>query len=384
MPGSEYDSQRRSLTGVLLLLFMGVVAFAKAVTPDESFSQSENRLLEPFPRLSLHSLMSGRFTADYAAYTSDQFLLRDLWVSAKTLADRALGKRDSNGVFLGKDGYLIELYTSPSDGDIEDRVRVIAAFDEATPGLHTYVMLAPTAASVLSDKLPAYAPVGDQRADIRRIRASLPEDVQFVDVYPALHAEGRRPIFYKTDHHWTTEGAYYAYAELARQMGLEPRDQASFYIRRVTDEFYGSLYSKSGFHHVQPDGIDVYMPKTGRSLEVEYVDEGTMTGCLYETKHLDKKDKYAMFLDGNHPLIRITTEGPLDRKLLVVKDSYANSLIPFLTEHFGQIHVVDLRYYDKSLLELVQKHEIQDMLILYNMKTFFADPSILHITEGIQ
>lgn len=384
MPGCEYDSKRRALTGGVLLLFMGVVAIANAVTPDKTFSQLENRVLEPFPRLSLHSLMSGRFTSDYATYTSDQFPLRDLWVRAKTFADRALGKQDSNGVFLGTDGYLIERYTSPSDEVMEDRVRAIAAFDDATPGLHTYVMLVPTAASVLSDKLPAYAPVGDQWADLQRIRASLPRDVHFVDVFPALHAERSRPIFYKTDHHWTTEGAYYAYAELARQMGLKPQAQASFHIRNVTDEFYGSLYSKSGFHHVQPDGIDVYRPKTGRRLEVEYVDEGTMTGCLYETKHLDRKDKYAMFLDGNHPLIRITTEGPVDRKLLVVKDSYANSLIPFFTEHFGQIHIVDLRYYDKSLLELVQKHEIQDMLILYNIKTFFDDPSILHITEGIQ
>ena len=378
---SEYDSKRRSLTGLLLLLFVGAMAAANFLTPDRSFSDSENRVLEQQPRFSRHSLLSGTFTSDYEAYTSDQFAFRDAWVGAETDADRALGKKDSNGVYLGKDGYLIEQYTSPSDADLADRVRAIQTFDQATPGLRKYVMLAPTAAALLTDKLPANAPVGDERADLSRLRRLLPQDIRFVDAYSALNDKREQALFYKTDHHWTTKGAYYAYRELCRQMGIVPQDEDSFDNRQVTDEFYGSLYSKSGFRHLQPDRIDLYLPKKSDKITVSYVDEGRVSNSLYEPGNLSKKDKYAVFLNGNHALVRIETEGPADQKLLVVKDSYANSLIPFLTKHFGEIDVVDLRYDDESLQQLVQERQIHNMLILYNVNTFFEDPSILNIAE---
>lgn len=379
-----YDPIRRSLTGLLLLLYVGAMAAANMLTSDKPFSESENRVLEERPYFSLHSLLSGRFASDYEKYTSDQFAFRNAWVGAKTDADRALGKKDSNGVFLGKDGYLMEQYTSPSDADMADRVRAIQAFDQATAGLRKYVMLAPTAAALLSNKLPAYAPVGDERADLDRIRGLLPHGIHFVDVYSVLDAVRDQPIFYKTDHHWATEGAYYAYRELCKQMGIVPQDKDSFDIRPVTDEFYGSLYSKSGFRHLKPDRIDLYVPKKDSKIMVSYVDEGRISDSLYEPDKLRQKDKYAVFLNGNHALIRIATDGPTDKKLLVVKDSFANSLIPFLTKHFGEIDVVDLRYYDESLLKLVQERQILDVLILYNVGTFFQDPSILNLTEGMQ
>lgn len=357
------------------------MAAANVLTPDKPFSEAENRVLEQRPPFSPHALLSGSFSSDYESYTSDQFAFRDGWVGAKTDADRALGKKDSNGVYLGKDGYLIQQYTSPSAADLEDRVRAIEAFDSATPELRKYVLLAPTAAALLRDKLPAYAPVGDERADLERFRRLLPQDIRFVDAYPALDAEREQPLFYKTDHHWTTKGAYYAYRELCKQMGLLPQAEQTFDIRQATDRFYGSLYSKSGFRHPEPDRIDLYLPKKESKIEVTYVDEGRTTNSLYEPDNLRKKDKYTVFLDGNHPLIRIAADGPADKKLLVVKDSYANSLTPFLTKHFGEIDVVDLRYYDESLIKLVHERQIGDMLILYNVNTFFEDPSILNITE---
>ena len=355
---------------------------ANLLAHDSPFSESENRVLEQRPDLSLHAILSGKFASDYESYTSDQFVLRDAWVGAKTDADRALGKKESNGVFLGKDEYLIERYRSPSETEMESRVSAMEAFGSTMPGLRMYVMLAPTAAGLLRDKLPAYASVGDEQPDLGRVKLALPPDIRFVDVYPVLDAVRETPIYYKTDHHWTTNGAYYAYRELCRQMGLVPQAKESFDIREGTDRFYGSLYSKSGFRHLQPDRIDLYLPKVTSKLEVAYMDEGRITDSMYEPENLGKKDKYAVFLNGNHGLVRITTDGPADKKLLVVKDSYANCLIPFLTKHFGEIDVVDLRYDDEPLSKLVQERQIQDMLILYNINTFFEDPSILNLTEG--
>ncbi|WP_028609139.1 DHHW family protein [Paenibacillus harenae] len=380
-----FDKWVRSITGLSLLLFIGAMAVINVLTPDKAFSESENRVLERRPSFSLRSLMSGSFTTDYEQYATDQFAFRDAWIGIKTDTDRVLGKKDSNGVYLGEDGYLIQSFTSPQETDVAERTEAIHSFHQATPGLRKYIMLAPTAASLLQSKLPAYAPVGDEQAVLNQVRqmlGRLQPDIRFVDVYPALYVKREESILYKTDHHWTTKGAYYAYRALCEQMRIVPKNEAAFNIRQVTNAFYGSLYSKSGFRHLQPDRIDLYMPKEESRLQVEYVEEGRITDSLYELDNLDKKDKYAVFLNGNHALVRITTAHSAGKKLLVVKDSYANSLIPFLTEHFAEIDVVDLRYYSESLTELAADRQYHEMLVLYNIDTFFEDTFILNLTES--
>lgn len=376
-----YDKWMRAVTGLLFLLFILMVAVLNILTPDQVFSESENRVLEKRPPFSLRSLLAGKFTSDYETYITDQFAFRGVWIGLKTDADRIMGKKDSNGVYLGKDGYLIQHFTSPQDAEVNDRIQAIHSIHQTTPDLRKYIMLVPTATELLRDKLPAYAPIGDEHAALNRVQQSLQPDIRFVDVYPALYAGREKAIFYKTDHHWTSKGAYYAYRMLCKQMGIVPKDEAAFNIRQVTDAFYGSLYSKSGFRHLEPDRIDLYLPKEESKKKVEYVDAGHTADSLYQTDNLFKKDKYAVFLDGNHALVRITTDHPDGKKLLIVKDSYANSLIPFLAEHFAEIDVVDLRYYEKSVTKLIQDRQFHDMLFLYNVKTFFEDNSILNIME---
>lgn len=381
---NRYDNMYKNLMAILLLLFIGIIAALHLLTPDRSFSESENRVLEKLPDLSLQDLSSGRFTSNFEKYVSDQFAYRDVWIGVKSDADRLMGKKESNGVYLGDDGYLIQKFTAPAAGDLEDKSEAILAFGNATPGLHKYVMLVPTAVTLLEDKLPSYAQASDELGYLDQVRQALPSDIRFVDVYPALYAERKQPIFYKTDHHWTTRGAYSAYRELCRQMGILPQEEDDFYIRQVTNEFYGSLYSKSGFRRLQPDIIELYVPKKDHSYAVEYVEEQQISDSLYEMDNLNKKDKYTVFLNGNHALIHIITGHSEGKKLLVVKDSFANSLIPFLTEHYSEIYVVDLRYYEEDLVKLVQEQDIQDMLLLYNIQTFIEDPSIKKLSEGIE
>lgn len=381
---NRYDKMYRNLMATLLLLFIGMIAALHLLTPDRAFSESENRVLERLPHFSLQALVSGRFASNYEKYVSDQFAFRDVWIGVKSDADRLMGKKESNGVYLGADGYLIQKFTALTAGDLEDKVAAIHSLDSVTPGLQKYVMLVPTAVTLLKDKLPAYAPAGDEPKYLDQVRQSLHSDIRFVDVYPALYAERENPVFYKTDHHWTTRGAYYAYRELCRQMGIIPQEEEDFHIRQVTNEFYGSLYSKSGFRRLQPDSIELYVPKEDQTYTVEYVEEQQTSDSLYEMENLNKKDKYTVFLNGNHALIHITTGHPGEKKLLVVKDSYANSLIPFLTEHFSEIYVADLRYYEEDLVKLVQEQGIHDMLLLYNIQTFLEDPSIKKLSEGIE
>jgi hypothetical protein len=375
--------KQRTITGMLLLSFTGALAIANVLSHDKPFSETENRVLEQYPRFRLSSILSGAFTSNYERYTSDQFILRDYWVSMKTYANLAWGKKDNNGVFLGKDGYLLEQYQSPPEEALKTRAAALQALGQATPGLRKYLMIVPTSASLLADKLPSFAPVGAQENDLNRLRGLLPQTLHDVDVYSTLYKVREKPIFYKTDHHWTTEGAYYAYQELCKQMGIVPLGLEQFDLRQVTNQFYGSLSSKSGFHHVQPDSISLYLQPINSKIQVSYIDEAHTASTLYELDNLSKKDKYAVFLNGNHALIRITTDVPGDKRLLVVKDSYANSMIPFLTDHFREIDVVDLRYFNDSVLKLMEERQFQDMLVLYNIKTFFEDPSILHLSEEL-
>jgi hypothetical protein len=371
----------RKLLALLLLLFVGVVSALNLLAQDREFSESENRMLEKLPTFSLKTLMSGTFTSDFEKYVSDQFIYRDIWIGVKTDTDRITGRKESNGIYLGKDGVLIQNFIPPAEEDLQEKVDAIQAFDQATPSLKKYAMLVPTAAALYKDKLPKYAMVGDEEAYLGKVQRLLPPSIHFIDVFPALYAEREQPIFYKTDHHWTTEGAYVAYLELCKQMGLTPQSKEDFNIQRATGEFYGSLYSKSGFRHLQPDSIDLYLPKDPENYTVTYVDEEESTDTLYAMEQLQKKDKYAVFLNGNHALIHIKTAHPDGKKLLVVKDSYANSFIPFLLKHFSEIDVVDLRYYDGELTTFVNEHDIDDMLLLYNENTFFEDPSIKYLSE---
>ncbi|WP_205510380.1 DHHW family protein [Paenibacillus elgii] len=377
----KYGKRSQSIVAMLLLLFLGGVLIVNLFKPSTSFSEAENRSLEQLPQLTLHSLVSGKFTSGFEKYISDQFMARDFWIGVKSDTDRAMGKKESNGVYLGKDGYLIQKFTPPADGDLEMKVNAIHSLAKAAPGLRMFVMLVPTAASVLVDKLPDYASAGEELAYLDQVGRSLHRDIRFVDVYPALRAQREQSVYYKTDHHWTTRGAFYAYQELSKRMGLTPKKEEDFTIRAVTDEFYGSLYSRSGFRHVEPDRIELYMPKAGGSCTVAYVEEGRTSDSMYAMDNLGKKDKYTVFFDGNHSFIRITTGLRDGTKLLVVKDSYANSLIPFLTPHFSEIYVVDPRYYENNLKTLIQERQIRDVLLLYNANTFFEDPSLNRLAE---
>ncbi|NEW09703.1 hypothetical protein GK047_27630 [Paenibacillus sp. SYP-B3998] len=380
----RYDKLNKYLMAIVLLLFIALILVLNLFNPNKIFSDSENRNLEQLPKFSFQSLVSGKFTSNYEKYISDQFMARNLWIGVKSDADRVLGKKESNGVYLGKDGFLIQKFSPPAAEDLKEKAGAINSFDIATPTLRKFVMLVPTAASVLDNKLPDYVADSDELMYIDKVKQSLRGDIRFLNLYPALSSKKEEYIFYQTDHHWTTRGAYYGYRALSEQMGFTPKDEAYFNITKVTDEFYGSLYSKSGFRHLNPDSIELFTPKEKVAYKVEYVDENQSTDSLYEMDNIRKKDKYTVFLDGNYPLVKITTGNPEGRKLLVVKDSYANCFIPFLAPHFSEIYVVDLRYYEKNLNTLLFDNQINDMLLLYNVNTFFEDPSIKNISEGIE
>lgn len=376
---NKYNSIYKYTIGILFIFFLGVIIFLNIITPNKAFSDNENRMLEQMPEFSFDELFHGKYTTNFEKHISDQFVFRDIWIGIKTDCEEFIGNNESNGVFICKDASLIQTFKKPNDKEFNQRIDAINSFSKSSVGINKYIMLIPNSVEVLKSKLPSYAPVDDELVYINKVKESLDENIKFVDVFDSLNLKNNEYIFYKTDHHWTTKGAFYAYENLAKTMNFTPNKEKDFNIKEVTDKFYGSLYSKSGYKHIEPDTIELYIPKEDNKYKVEYVGENKTTDSLYNMDNLKKKDKYTVFLNGNHPLIKIVTNSKNSNKLLIVRDSYANSIVPFLTSQYSEIYLVDLRYYDEDLMRLMENNKIKDMLILYNVNTFFEDTSIMNI-----
>lgn len=364
---------------ILLLFNITIFAFLIAfiLIPDKNFSELENRDLQKMPNLSISSIKSGDFSSSFQNYISDQFIFRNNFVKLKSSVDKLLGKTKEGDVFYGHDGYLIQDFTKPDKSAIKLRLNSINSFFKRLDGAKKYVLVAPTSIDILKDKLPTNAPIISEDTYIDKIKNGLQKGISFVDTRDILKQKSKQYIYYKTDHHWTTKGAYYAYVELCKSLKIAPLKENYYKEVPVTKNFYGSLYARSGFRSDVADTIHLFLPKKEQKYIVNYTDEKKKTTVLYDTKWLTQKDKYQIFLGGNHPIIDIKTTAKTNRTLLLIKDSYANSIIPFLIPHFSEIKVIDMRYFKGDVNNI--SDGISDVAILYNIKTFFDDNSLIDL-----
>ena len=369
----------------LILLFL--ICLLNIVWPSREFSEKENRMLEQKPELTLSGIESGRFMEQYESYQSDQIAGRDLWVQLKTRVDLLMGKRESNGVYKGKSKYLMEDIKTPNQEQMEHNLASMCSFQEAYPDIPMYMMLVPNAANVLSDKLPSFAVTRDQDKDFAEIQKALKGHLTWVDVSSAMKDHKSENIYYHTDHHWTSLGAKYGYEALAEALQLDTSKEVELKPYAVSDSFNGTLSATSGYETGYEEPMYVYLPKeegTGPEVVVSYVEEQEKKATLYDTSKLKEKDKYAMFLGGNSGLIDIRTTADSTDRLLIVKDSYANSLVPFLTPYYREIFMVDPRYYYGDIHEIMENNKITSVLFLYNGNTFVEDNSISGVLENAE
>ncbi|MBZ9622796.1 hypothetical protein G9F71_008020 [Clostridium sp. FP2] len=384
----EFNSNRKkynriyikSLT-LIFLSFIFSVMILNIIVPSKDFSEEENRKLKNKPKFTINNLLHNRFTSKYEKYISDQFILRNFWINVKSRTEILTGKKENNDVYLGDDSYLIDKFNKPSQEDFAEKLKAINTFSHDNKELSKYIMLVPNKVEVLKDKLPAFAPVENQLQYINKFYSGLDKDIKSINVFDTLNKNKDKYIYYKTDHHWTTDGAYYAYLEFCKSSGITPKDISDYDINEVNNKFYGTLYSRAGVKNVDSDIINVYLPKTHEDILVNYIDEKKKSTSLFNSSSLNTKDKYSVFLGGNHPIIKTSTMNLNNKNLLVIKDSYANCFIPFLTSHFSEIIVVDLRYYSDDVNTLIKDYNITDVLMLYNTNTFFEDESILNISN---
>ena len=376
---------RKKTMAMLFLVMLGVICLVNLFSKDKEYSEKENRMLQQKPEISLYGIESGRWMKEYESYRSDQFVGRNFWVSLKTKVDLLAGNRESNVVFNGQDSYLLEDIKEPDQEQLSQNLEAIKEFESGYQNVPFYVMLVPNAANVLSDKLPPFAVVEDQKQIFDDIQNELDEYIHWVDVSQILKKHKSEVIYYHTDHHWTTLGAYYAFQELAASMELDISKISTMKPYAVTNDFNGTLSATSGYETGYEEPIYIYASEQTEDMPevvVNYVNEKKKTATLYDTSKLEEKDKYAVFLGGNYPLIDIRTTADTTDRLLLIKDSYANCMIPFLTPYFREIVVVDPRYYYGDIKELMEENDFTSVLFLYNGNTFVEDNSISGVLQN--
>lgn len=356
----------------LVLLF--VLTIADIITQDKFKSENENRILQQNPEFTINRLFNGQYTKEYENYISDQFILRDNWISLKVKTDQIMLKKDINGVYIGKDNYLLEKHNK---NDIETEqlqlnINRLTQMCDKYKDKNIRIMMVPSAAAILSEKLPDFAPFYDDNKITEMIKSQLNDKKIILDTASILQEHKDEYIYYKTDHHWTSLGAYYAYTQWAQSIGITPLNQSEFDIKILSDEFYGTIHSKLNIN-THADTIKAYYPKNKIDYTIKYNLENKQYDTVYNMDALKTKDKYSVFLNGNNAIAQISTNIDNNRNLLIIRDSFANCFVPFALNHFENISVIDLRYYNAGIEQYINDNNITDILILYNTIKFAQD-----------
>lgn len=363
------------MKGRLFYLFSGiilVITLLDILSKDKDISEIENRKLQNKPKFKTEDYINGNFKDKYNKYLDDQFVFRDEFITLKGVSEKLLLKKENNGVYFGKDGYLLEKVLEVSDLKIENNIKYINKFIENN-NLKTSIMIVPNSFYILRDKLPIKAKEIESKEIIDKIYKEV-DKASSIDLIKPLEDKKDDYIFYKTDHHWTTLGAFIGYKEYLNSLGKEAITLENFKEEKEFN-FLGSYFSKSKNIFIEPDIISYY---DFNNLEI-FID-GVKKESLIDRDYFKGRDKYSAFLSSNNKLTKIINKDlKTNEKLLVIKDSYGNSLVPFLTQSFKEVHVVDLRYFDESIKSYIKENNISECLIIYNLINFTRDTSVVKL-----
>lgn len=374
---------------ILFAVFLYALAIASLLTPPREDSIMENRKLAQKPKLTVSSLLAARtsdkYTQKYETFMNDQFIGRDGWITLKSICESALGKIENNGVVYGRDGYLFDKFTSLDERRLNLNIETVADYVNAYgAGTPVTVAIVPNSYETLADDLPKGLENVDQAVAIDALYERLPDTAHTLDLLPVMReAAGVGQAYYRTDHHWTTRGAYAAYQTFVSSRGLQAADwELLAPMRREQPGFYGTYYNKCKLFFADPDTIEWYdIPIDSMTIA------GKEMGGLYDMEKWSQHNKYDGFLWSNNDLTIIRSSNNLNHedgktsRILLIKDSYGNSFAPFLTYSYDEVWVVDPRFLMTPMSELMAQNTFDDVLILYNFKSFAEDSNIYTISK---
>ena len=364
----------KRLPGVIFMVLLLGLAGKEALSHQRTYSPVEKRELQTRPEISITKVLDGRFQRKYESYLRDQFPGRDHWVSFQTDMELFMGKNEIHNVYIGKNHYLLEHYTEKEfdPQQISKNLQALEKFVGKTKqNADVHVMMVPTKSWVLREKLPAFAPHYKEQKFYDALQQKLEKEDVLISVEPVLDAHKEEEIYYRTDHHWTTLGAWYAYEQYTKAVGGDlQRAQGKKKFRCISKDFYGTTYAKINYAR-QADKIEIYEPED--KLRVVYNMGEKKTKTLYDVSFLKTADQYSVFTGGNQAVLEITGGIKNGKTLLLIKDSFANSILPFLAEDYEKLVVVDLRQLNVSGDRLLEMFSPTDILILYNSAQFAQD-----------
>ena len=363
--------------GFLMILLLGGI-FLK----DKVFSDNENRMLQQAPKFTAERVLSGAFEEDFQRYMDDQVPLRNQWISAKTALQRLLLKKDIGGVYLGKDGWFIEKLTEEQMDHQQflKNLQGIKSFYEELPSdMEKSVMLVPTTGAVMGDKLPGGAACFDEAAYAKEAAQQL-TNCGYVDLYETfsfIAGRGNTQLYYRKDHHWTTDGAAIAFGVWKPWLDFLGTEE-----NVLTEDFQGTLYSKVLWDDGHRDTISAFTALEQDGYKVT-ADGKALPGGMYQRQFLEKKDKYAVFFGGNYGRLAIETgKKETGQNLLIIKDSFANCFAPLAAYHYDNVYMVDLRYFSGNLAEYAAEQGITEVLTLYSMENMINDRNLSALSAG--
>jgi hypothetical protein len=374
---------------IMIIFFFAVITIIPAVSlftmPREefAFSETENRYLARFPRFSYENFENTEFMKGFEDWANDRVFGREVWIRLKNNTERLLGKLETDGVYI-VGNRMLQAWRDDNynEAGVSRSLEAVNTFAARYSEVPMYFMLVPTSIEIYRDALPASAPIGSQREFIRSCYDTLTE-LAPIDLLPLMEEHRDRYIYYRTDHHWTALGSYIAYTAAAHALSFTPLELNRFNVENVSNSFLGTLHSKTLDNSVTPDIITIYTLSEGDPEVTVTVNDGlteTQHNSLYFREFLDVKDKYSVYLSSPVPVVRVESElGGASRSLLVIKDSFAHSLVPFLAKNFSEITMVDMRFINRHYSEVFDVSEFDAVLFIYNVITFSEDTHLVKL-----
>lgn len=356
---------------ILIVIFMMCIIFVcivSVIKEDVVFSENENKVMAIFPNFKLESLLNGEYTSKVEEYFSDHIIFRNEIISFKTITNIVMNKKDNSRVYFAKNNMLMEMHENIVNESVDTNINVINKFNEFLNDKYSVnmdLMLVNTKTSIYEDMLPKFANVNNEDEIIDYIYST--SNTNNIDISDILKANKDKYIYFNLDHHWTQLGAYLAYCKYSDNKGY---DSSNYTITtNLTNEFFGSLYSKAINPNLKPDSIIAYNLDSNLKYNIRY-DGSKVTNNVYQKSNLNKKDKYTVFLDGNHSVVEINTNNKNGKTMVIFKDSFGHPFIPFLLNEYEKVIVLDLRYVYTDLNVYFKNNNVTDVLMLYNIYNF--------------
>ena len=351
---------------LIFILFILILSVVNVFAPKKTFSENENRVLADSPDASLNNIFFGDFDTQFENWFTDHFINRDSWIQTKARTRSLTGSIENNGVYFGKNNYLIQQFSSYNQKIVDNNIAYINEFAEAND-IKINVLLVPGASLGESENLPSGAYNSDEQALLAYVKNGLSKQ-NFIDITGKIKNEEN--TYFRTDHHWNERGAEIGYQAICSEvLGKKPN---TFTFTQVSDDFRGTMYSRSGAFWTKGDPL--YQMTCDNPFDVRVTIDGKTYTSLFFEDHLSEKDKYPYYVDGNHGYVNIKTNVPGNKKAVIIKDSYSHILIPFLASEYSELDIFDLRYFRDSISPFVTDNT--DTYVIYGAETFTSDTNL--------